>query len=200
VGLPSAAELLVLQVGVIYFGRFVVALGATPYAAYATINTVESIGTLPGFGFAVATTALVGQALGASDPKLAERTVYAALLPCLMVMCAIGALALLFPHFIFGLFVADHAVAAAGELAMRGSILTLSVSGVAFIFSGALRRAGHSSRSSCAPPGYGLRIPLATLLIRCWAARRAAGDGADFRPRATGLLAFPQRQVRKTRV
>ena len=167
VGLPSAAELLVLQVGVIYFGRFVVALGATPYAAYATINTVESIGTLPGFGFAVATTALVGQALGASDPKLAERTVYAALRPCLMVMCAIGALALLFPHFIFGLFIADHAVAAAGELAMRVSILTLSVSAFAFIFNGALRGAGDTKFPVVvrAAGTWGLRIPLAILLI-----------------------------------
>jgi putative MATE family efflux protein len=167
VGLPSAAELLVLQLGVIYFGRFVVALGATPYAAYATINTVESIGTLPGFGFAVATTALVGQALGASDPKLAERTVYAALRPCLMVMCVIGALALLFPHFIFGLFVADHAVAAAGELAMRVSILTLTVSAFAFIFNGALRGAGDTKFPVVvrAAGTWGLRIPLAILLI-----------------------------------
>ncbi len=54
----------------------------------------------------------------------------AALRPCLMVMGTIGALALLFPHVIFGLFVADHAVAAAGELAMRVSILTLSRLGV----------------------------------------------------------------------
>jgi putative MATE family efflux protein len=167
VGLPSAAELLVLQLGVIYFGRYVVALGAVPYAAYATINTVESIGTLPGFGFAVATTALVGQALGASDPKLAERTVYAALRPCLMVMCAIGALALIFPHFIFGLFVADHAVAAAGELAMRVSILTLTVSAFAFIFNGALRGAGDTKFPVVvrAAGTWGLRIPLAITLI-----------------------------------
>jgi putative MATE family efflux protein len=167
VGLPSAAELFVLQVGVIYFGRFVVALGSAPYAAYATINTIESIGTLPGFGFAVATTALVGQALGASDPKLAERTVYAALRPCLLVMGTIGALALFFPHVIFGLFVADHTVAAAGELAMRVSILTLSVSAFAFIFNGALRGAGDTKFPVVvrAAGTWGLRVPLAILLI-----------------------------------
>jgi Na+-driven multidrug efflux pump len=115
----------------------------------------------------VATTALVGQALGASDPRLAERTVYAALRPCLMVMCTIGALALLFPHFIFGLFVADHAVAAAGELAMRVSILTLSVSAFAFIFNGALRGAGDTKFPVVvrAAGTWGLRIPLAILLI-----------------------------------
>jgi multidrug resistance protein, MATE family len=167
VGLPSAAELLVLQLGVIFFGRYVVALGSVPYAAYATINTVESIGTLPGFGFAVATTALVGQALGASDPKLAERTVYAALRPCLMVMTVIGLVALLFPHALFGLFVADHAVAAAGELAMRVSILTLTASSFAFIFNGALRGAGDTKFPVLvrAAGTWGLRIPLAILLI-----------------------------------
>jgi MATE family multidrug resistance protein len=167
VGLPSAVELFVLQVGVIFFGRFVVALGAVPYAAYATINTIESLGTLPGFGFAVATTALVGQALGASDAKLAERTVYAALRPCLMVMCAIGLLALLFPHALFSLFIADKAVAAAGELAMRVSILTLTASAFAFVFNGALRGAGDTKFPVVvrAAGTWGLRAPLAIMLI-----------------------------------
>ncbi|HEX8731059.1 MAG TPA: MATE family efflux transporter, partial [Ktedonobacterales bacterium] len=65
IGLPSAAELIVFQMGVLTFNRQVVQLGATPYAANVTINTVESLGTLPAFGFSVAATALVGQALGA---------------------------------------------------------------------------------------------------------------------------------------
>ena len=68
IGLPSGAELAVFQMGVLTFYRVVVGLGPAAYAANITINTVESLGSLPGFGFAVAATALVGQALGAGDP------------------------------------------------------------------------------------------------------------------------------------
>ena len=78
VGLPSGAELAVFQIGVLSFFRAVVALGPAAYAANTSINTVESLGSLPGFGFAVAATALVGQALGAGKPDLAMRAVWAA--------------------------------------------------------------------------------------------------------------------------
>src|SRR5262249_56081202 len=107
VGLPSSAELVVFQMGIVSFLRLVVPLGATAYAANTAINSVESMGTLPGFGFSIATTALVGQALGAADPKLAVRVVWAALRPCVLVMGSIGLLGFLFPHLILGLFVAD---------------------------------------------------------------------------------------------
>jgi MATE family multidrug resistance protein len=109
VGLPSAAEQVVFQVGIVSFLRAVVPLGATYYAANTAINTVESMGTLPGFGFSVATTALVGQALGAGDPDLAVRVVGTALRPCVAVMGTIGLLALLVllvPHLILGIFFA----------------------------------------------------------------------------------------------
>src|SRR5262249_4695240 len=125
VGLPSSAELVVFQMGIVSFLRLVVPLGAAAYAANTAINSVESMGTLPGFGFSIATTALVGQALGAADPKLAVRVVWAALRPCVLVMGSIGLLGFLFPHVILGLFVADPQVLAAGDFAMRLAIFTL---------------------------------------------------------------------------
>ncbi|HEX9067246.1 MAG TPA: MATE family efflux transporter [Ktedonobacterales bacterium] len=167
VGLPSAAELTVFQGGLIAFGRMVIGLGPTSYAAYTTINTVESLGTLPGLGFAVAATALVGQSLGAHDTALAERSVWAALRPAVIVMGSIALLALVLPHLMFGLFVADPAVARVGEAAMRISMITITASAFAFVFNGALRGAGDTKFPVLVRAGgtWGFRLPLALLLI-----------------------------------
>jgi putative MATE family efflux protein len=167
VGLPSAAELVVFQIGIVSFGRIVVSLGQASYAANTTMNTVESMGTLPGFGFSVATTALVGQALGASDPELARRVVLAALRPCVLIMATVGLIAALFPQFVLGLFVADPTVLRAGATAMRFSAFTLPASATAFIFIGALRGAGDTKFPVVvrALGTWGIRVPLALAII-----------------------------------
>ncbi len=167
VGLPSAAEITVLQIGIVTFGRVVVSLGPAAYAANTTINTVESLGTLPGFGFAVATTALVGQALGAGDSQLAVRVVWAALRPCVALMGTIGLVALIVPHLLLGMFVADASVLDTGSIAMRLSCLTLPASGVAFVFNGALRGAGDTKFPVLvrASGTWGIRLPLAIGII-----------------------------------
>lgn len=167
VGLPSAGELVVFQLGIVTFNRVVVGLGATIYAANITINTVESMGTLPGFGFAVATTTLVGQALGAVDAETAVRATRLALWPCVAVMGAIGLLALLVPQVMVGLFVNDPGVVAAGTTAMRLSVITLPASAAVFVFNGALRGAGDTRFPVLvrATGTWGVRLPVALCII-----------------------------------
>ncbi len=167
VGLPSAAELFVLQFGVVAFSRFVVGLGDATYAANLTINTIESIGNLPGLGFAVAATTLVGQALGAQDPELAKRSAWAALRPCFIFMLGMGICALLLPQFLLSLFVADNSVVQAGTPALRFSLLTLPALAISFIFNGSLRGAGDTKFPVLvrAAGTWGLRMPIALVLI-----------------------------------
>ena len=166
-GLPSAAELFVLQFGVVAFSRFVVSLGAVTYAANLTINTIESIGNLPGLGFAVAATTLVGQALGADDPEMAKRSAWAALRPCFIFMLSMGICALVLPQFLLSLFVADNSVVAAGTSSLRFSLLTLPALAISFIFNGSLRGAGDTKFPVVvrAAGTWGLRMPVALLLI-----------------------------------
>lgn len=167
VGLPSAAELFVLQLGVLTFSRFVVGLGAATYAANLTINNIESIGTLPGLGFAAAATTLVGQALGAKDPELAQRATWAALRPCFLFMLSIGICALLVPAVLLNLFVADPSVVNAGAFSMRFSLLTLPALSISFICNGALRGAGDTKWPVVvrAAGAWGVRLPVALVLI-----------------------------------
>lgn len=167
IGLPSAAELFVLQLGVVTFSRFVVGLGAATYAANLTINTIESIGQLPGLGFAVAATTLVGQALGAEDPELAKRSAWAALRPCFAFMLGMGICTLLLPQFLLSLFVADTSVVLAGTSALRFSLLTLPALAISFICNGSLRGAGDTKFPVVvrATGTWGVRLPIALLLI-----------------------------------
>ncbi|MEO7001305.1 MAG: MATE family efflux transporter [Ktedonobacterales bacterium] len=167
VGLPSALELIIFQLGVLSFNREVVALGPIPYAANTTINTVESLGTLPAVGFSVAATALVGQALGARNPGLARRATLAAMRPCIVMMVALGTIAVLAPRIMLGLFVADPTVLSAGDVAMRISLMILPASGITFVLNGALRGAGDTKfpvlTRTVGP--WGLRLPLTLLLL-----------------------------------
>jgi MATE family, multidrug efflux pump len=204
VGLPSAAELVVFQLGVLTFNRVVIGLGPITYAANVTINTVDSIGTLPGFGFSVAATALVGQALGARDSQLAERSVWAALRPAVIVMIAVGLFEALIPRPLLGIFVADPPVLVAGDLAMRLSLLLMPASACSFVFNGALRGAGDTRFPVVvrAIGTWGLRLPLAMLIIPLWGLPGARlAMGLDFWTQAAlSYWRFRSGRWRNTRV
>lgn len=204
VGLPSAAELVVFQLGVLTFNRVVIGLGPITYAANVTINTVDSIGTLPGFGFSVAATALVGQALGARDTQLAERSVWAALRPAIMVMLAVGLFEALIPRMLLGVFVADPPVLEAGDLAMRLSLLLMPASACSFVFNGALRGAGDTRFPVVvrAIGTWGLRLPVAMLIIPLWGLPGARlAMGIDFCTQAAlSYWRFRSGRWRTTRV
>ena len=205
VGLPSAAELVVFQLGVLTFNRVVIGLGPVTYAANVTINTVDSIGTLPGFGFSVAATALVGQALGAPrDTPLAERSVWASLRPAVLVMLIVGVFEALIPHALLGVFVADSPVLDAGDLAMRLSLLLMPASALSFVFNGALRGAGDTRFPVVvrAAGTWGLRLPVAALLIPLWGLPGARlAMGLDFWTQAgLSYWRFRSGRWRSTRV
>ena len=204
VGIPSAAELVVFQLGVLTFNRVVIGLGPVTYAANVTINTVDSIGTLPGFGFSVAATALVGQALGARDTDLAERSVWASLRPAVLVMVVVGVFEAVIPRMLLGVFVADPPVLNAGDIAMRLSLLLMPASACSFVFNGALRGAGDTRFPVLvrAAGTWGLRLPVAALMIPIWGLPGARlAMGLDFWTQAgLSYWRFRSGRWRSTRV
>lgn len=72
-GLPAAGEQLVMRSGQMLFARIVSSFGTAVYAAHQVALNVEGLSLNLGLGFRSATTALVGQSLGAANPKRAER-------------------------------------------------------------------------------------------------------------------------------
>jgi putative MATE family efflux protein len=69
IGTPAAIERLIMRFGqVLYFG-LILSLGTNIFAAHQIAGNIESFSYLPGYGFAIAATTLVGQQLGANRIK-----------------------------------------------------------------------------------------------------------------------------------
>lgn len=159
VGLPTAGEQFVFQAALLIFVRFVTNLGTTAYAAHNITLTVESLSFLPGLGYAAATGALVGQALGARQPDRAERSAYEGLLQGGLMMSLIGAAMVAFPGQLAAIFTDDPAVIAAATAPVRAAGLVQPALAVSFILLGVLRGAGDT------------RWPLYSRLITTWMVR-----------------------------
>jgi putative MATE family efflux protein len=159
VGAPSGAEQLVFQGALLVFVGFVTGLGTVAYAAHNVVLNIESLSFLPGMGYAMAASALVGQGLGAGRPGESRASAYEALWQGGLMMTALGLLMGLFPFQIVSLFTNDPNVAAAGTAPMLIAGLFQPLLAVNFILSGALRGAGDT------------RWPLYTKLISTWGVR-----------------------------
>lgn len=90
VTLPAAIEPLILQSGWLVYTKAITVLGVGAMAAHRTAITIESLTFMPGYGFAVAGSALVGQCLGAGRPDRAAAALRETALLATFVMSAIG--------------------------------------------------------------------------------------------------------------
>ncbi|PLS80463.1 MAG: hypothetical protein CYG59_07745 [Chloroflexi bacterium] len=159
VGLPTGAEMLAFQSALVVYARFVTNLGTVPYAAHNTVITAESISFLPGLGFAVAATTLVGQSLGAEDPQRARRSGHEAYIQSAVFMGIMGVLFVIMPEFFLSLLVDDPEVVAAGVLPLRLVGIIQPLLAANFVYAGALRGAGDT------------RWPLLIKLVSPWLVR-----------------------------
>jgi Na+-driven multidrug efflux pump len=126
-----------------YF-RVVTSLGMAACAAHAIALNAQSLSFSPGFGFAVAATTLVGQGLGARDPKRAESDGYLAYRLGGAVMACMGLVFFLFSRRIIAFFTNDPEVIALGANPLRLVGLVQPLLASTMIFSGALRGAGDT--------------------------------------------------------
>ena len=159
IGAPSGAEQLVFQGALLIFVRFVTSLGTAAYAAHNVVLNIESLSFLPGMGYAIAASTLVGHQLGANNPDEAAASAYEALRQGCVMMVVLGAVMILIPHQLIALLVADPEVADAGAGAMRIAGVLQPFLAVNFIMSGGLRGAGDT------------RWPLYTKLVSTWGVR-----------------------------
>jgi putative MATE family efflux protein len=144
VGLPAGAEQLMLQLALINMAAIVTRFGTAAYAAHTVTIRVSALSYLPGWGFSVAATTMVGQELGARRPDRARAAALAAMRMALGVMVLMGLVLFAFPGAILRFFTSDAAVINAGLPLMRLSATAQPVIAAAFVFAGALRGAGDT--------------------------------------------------------
>ncbi len=146
IGLPGGADMLSIIGCQLWFIALINRLGTLALAAHGVALCVESLAFLPGSAFQMAATTMVGQTLGANDPKRAKRSVLMALLCGGGFMVLAGAFIYPNAQFLAGLFVrGEHGhVAALAAPLLRTVSLAMPALAVTMIFNGALRGAGDT--------------------------------------------------------
>ncbi len=146
IGLPGGADMLSIIGCQLWFVSLINRLGTLAVAAHGVAICVEALAFLPGSAFQMAATTMVGQTLGAGEPRRASRSALTALLcgGAFMVLAA----AVIFPHarFLAGLFV-RHEHAHVADLAaplLRIVSLAIPALAVTMILNGSLRGAGDT--------------------------------------------------------
>jgi len=190
VGLPTGAEQVLFRTGNMAYVRILASLGIAAYAANQVAINGWSLSFMPGFGFAIAATTLVGQALGAQDPDAAQQRGYTAYRMGAALMAAIGLTFVLFPAQIMGFFTDDAEVIALGTMPLRVVGLFQPVLAASMIFAGGLRGAGDTRWPMIVTAAgiWLVRLPLAGLfaLVLGWGLVGAWGAMAfDFTVRGT---------------
>jgi multidrug resistance protein, MATE family len=167
VGLPTGGEQFAFQSALVLFASFITGLGEVAYAAHNVVINAESISFLPGFGFAVAATTLVGQSLGAKDVARARQSGHEAFYQSAIFMGIMGVLFVLIPEFFLGLLTNNRAVVETGALPLRLVGVIQPLLAANFVYAGALRGAGDTMwpllMKLISP--WLVRIPLALLLM-----------------------------------
>jgi putative MATE family efflux protein len=145
IGLPTAGEQILLRFGQVVLAIFIASLGTAAYAAHQIAMNAISVAYMPGFGFALAATTLVGQELGAERPDLAGQSAVEATRLVTVVMSVMGLLAALFARQVMGVFIDDPVVIDIGVPALRIAGLSMPFLGISFTLAGGLRGAGDTT-------------------------------------------------------
>lgn len=166
---PAAVEPVILQSGFLVYTKAITLLGTLPLAAHRAALTVESLTFMPGYGFAVAGSALVGRFLGEKRPDRAQEALRESARMGVLLMGAIGILFLAVPETLVGFFLRSPQVEEARQLAagvLRMAAFEQPFLGLSMALAGGLRGAGDTR----SPVGVGflgvwlVRVPLAWAL------------------------------------
>jgi putative MATE family efflux protein len=158
IGIPAALEQVLVTLAFLALAVVVAQLGTDVLAAQRITFNALSLSFLPGIGFGIAATSLVGQSIGAG--RIADGAAAARLATrwAVIWMSAIAVLLIIFAPQVVALFTSDAAVIAAGVPGLRVLALTQPFWAVLFVQAGALRGTGDT------------RYPLLVTGISIWAA------------------------------
>jgi putative MATE family efflux protein len=144
IGVPAAIEQVLATLSFTALTILVGTLGTATLAAHRLIITVTSFSFLPGFGFAIAATALIGQAVGAKRFFEIKPIARVAAAWAAMWMGAIGLLLILFAPQALSFFTKDQAVIDSGSMALRLLGIAQAFWGIQFVHNGAMRGMGDT--------------------------------------------------------
>lgn len=142
IGVPSMIEQMVMSLGILAYSFIVIGMGETIFATSRLVTNGVFLSQMPGFGFSVAATTLVGQSLGAKRPQRALLGSQLATRSALLWMSAMGVVFFFFGDYILRIFTDDPQLLQLGSSSMKVIAFTQPFLAMAFVYAGSLRGAG----------------------------------------------------------
>lgn len=148
IGIPAAVQAVIRTLGLMGFTSLLArTLEAEAGVAALQIGMrAEAIAFMPGFGYSVAAAALVGQSLGARDPRRAERCGWASTGQAMVVMAVMATVFFVFAAPIAGLFTNAPTVQRLVTEYLRISAIAEPFLALGMVLTGALQGAGDTVR------------------------------------------------------
>lgn len=90
IGLPAGLEKLFMRFGQLVYGKMIIGIGISAYAAHNIAGQIESFSYLPAMAFGTASATLIGQSLGIGEKETAEKYGYISFITSSLIMVIIG--------------------------------------------------------------------------------------------------------------
>lgn len=163
VGVPTAVEQLLMSLGILVYSFIVIGMGELVFATSRLALNAVFLSQMPGFGFSMAATTLVGQSLGARQPRRARLGASLATRSALLWMSVMGVAFFFFGEQILRVFTDDERLLKLGGEAMMVIAFSQPPLAFAFVLAGALRGAGD------------VRFPMIVTTVAVWLVRLPTG-------------------------
>jgi MATE family multidrug resistance protein len=177
-GVPAALEQMLMSCGFMAMMAVVAILGTVSLAAQQIGFTALSMAFMPGFGFAIAATALVGQSIGARKIDDAKTATRIAMIWGTAWMSIGGLVYFIFARQVMSIFSDDPEVISTGVTALRALSISLPFWAAWSVNGGALRGSGDT------------RSPMYASVAAVWAAVGLAYVGVKWFDTGLGWVWF----------
>lgn len=162
--IPSSLQEAALDVSRLISAFIIMRLGTVAFASNQIATTIESLSFMPGWGFAVAATTLVGHKIGEKNYKKANEYAYVCMALGVISMSICSLLFLCFPDFLIRLFIkeSERSVIYLGGLCIMVASIEQPPMAVSMIIGGALKGCGDTRTpfKVSLMSGWLIRLPL----------------------------------------
>lgn len=168
IGLPAAGEQIVRQSSQIIYTVIIATLGTVAIAANQIVMTIQSISFMPGFGFGLAATTLVGQALGAGENENAVRYGYETNKVAMIFMGFMGSIFFVWARPLVLIFVKEPEIVDMAASCLRIIAIAQIPFAIVMVLNGGLRGAGDTRWVMYLTTlgQYGIRLVLSFIFVQ----------------------------------
>ncbi len=173
-GIPATIERITMSVSqIVVMAVAVNPLGSYSVAAFQVVLRLASLSFMPGFGFSIAASTMVGQSLGAEDPEQASRLVLKSVGFAALIFAGVAVLYFSIPNSLITLFTDTKEILDLARQPLRIYAVMAVFLAPTMVFGGGLRGAGDTRFPMLAMFGsrFLVRIPV------CWLLSIHAGLG-----------------------